>query len=305
MDIPSSQFKALLGALRDVAALIRSKLNDQNLSTEKRLEESDRHRAANAAGIAEQISRLHIKQSEKRWERLWRRKAHCQQVWLTTATWLAFLAAAIYAGIAARQLIVMDQTLKEAATQTRISQGNLGEIQKQTSLLRQELIDTQAARLGFNASFETFNKLLISTWNSGVIAPTDVKMTLEVHREDIKSGKTIGKSLRFRHDFPPVSGGGGAEWRTTLPWAAQHGITQPLKWQPGWPFGETTKISGEITYFNGFENGQPIRICREWLPAYVVTNFGNTPEFVDCQEFKTKIEAVHESARQAGLPVDP
>lgn len=273
MDIPPSQFKALLGAFRDGLALIRSRLDNQNSLAEKRLEESDGHRTADAARIADQISRLHIKQSEKRWEHLWRRKVHRQQVWLIVGTWLAFAAAAIYANIARRQLNVMDQTLREAATQTKISQGNLDEIQKQTKLLRQQLIGTQAARLEFGSSFEPGNELLISISNNGVIAATSVKMALEVHREDIKSGRTIGNSLKFTHDLPPVLGSRGSGWRTALPWAAEHGITQPLKWGPGWPFSETTKISGEITYFNGFEDGQPIRICKEWLPAYVVTKF--------------------------------
>ena len=305
MDIPPSQFKALLGALRDGLALIRSRLDDQNSLAQERLEESDRLRASDAAKIADQISRLHIKQSEKRWERLWRRKAHRQQVWLTVGTFLAFLAAAVYANIARRQLFVMDETVKEAAKQTKISQDNFGEIQKQTTLLRQQLIGTQAARLDFIPSFEPDNKLVISISNSGVLPATNVKMTLEVHREDIKSGRIIGKPLTFTHDFPPVLGSKGAEWRTILSWAAEHGITQPPKWEPGWPFGETTKLSGAITYFNGFEDGPPIRICKEWLPAYVVTNFGNTAEFADCQEFKTKIDAVHESVRQAGLLVNP
>jgi hypothetical protein len=286
-------------------ALIRSTFDDQNSRAEGRLEEANRQQVASLARVSDQISRLQIKGSEKRWDRLWRRKAHRQQLWLTWGTWLAFLAAAVYANIARRQLIIMDRTLKEAATQTRVSQGNLFEIQKQTKLLGQQRIATQAARLDYGASFEPGNKLVISISNSGVIAATNVRMALEVHRQDIKSGRIVGKSLSFTHDFSAVLGGRGTEWTTPLPWAPQHGITQPSKWEPGWPFTETTKISGEIRYSNGFEEGQPIRICREWLPAYVVTNFGNTAEFADCQEIKTKIEIVHESVRQARLPVNP
>jgi hypothetical protein len=252
MDIPPSQFKALFGALRDGLAFICSRLDDQNSFAQERLEESNRHRTADSARIAEQISRLHTKDSEKRWERLWRQKAHRQQVLLTVVTFLAFLAAAIYAAIAARQLSVMDQTLQEATTQTRISQGNLNEIQKQTSLLRQQLIGTQGALIEVGYEFASLdNKLTITVTNRGVVTATAIDLTLEARRETINSGHVLDRPRSFKYEWPYLKGGETRTWYTSLQWGPQHGEVQPDKWTPDWPWNETTRLSGRITYFNG------------------------------------------------------
>jgi hypothetical protein len=63
-----------------------------------------------------------VPENEKTEARKYRKKAHRQQVLLTWGTWLAFIAAAIYAGVAARQSRIMTDTLNQVKLQTKAAQ---------------------------------------------------------------------------------------------------------------------------------------------------------------------------------------
>jgi hypothetical protein len=75
-----------------------------------------------------------------------------------------------------------------------------------------------------------------------------------------------------------------------MAWGPQHGEGQPDKWTPAWPWNETTRLSGRITYFNGFDAASPINICEQWTPGFIVpSNFGDTARFFNCDLFKANI----------------
>ena len=68
------------------------------------------------------LSELLVTENEKTEARKYRQKAHRQQVLLTWGTWLAFIAAAIYAGVAAHQSRIMTDTLNQVKLQTKVAQ---------------------------------------------------------------------------------------------------------------------------------------------------------------------------------------
>jgi hypothetical protein len=72
--------------------------------------------------IQTHLAKLTIRVHERAEAKILRKKEHRQQIWLTWGTWLAFGAAAIYAGIAANQMSIMDSTYREVQKQTVAAQ---------------------------------------------------------------------------------------------------------------------------------------------------------------------------------------
>ena len=119
-------FKALIAMLREELTALR------NVGSEQVNAMRDGEKAASKdQEIERAITAVQTPEVDRTHERTYREKNYTVQVILTVVTGLAFLAAAVYAGIAARQACIMQQTYSE--------------IQKQTTLLRNQLIGTQAA----------------------------------------------------------------------------------------------------------------------------------------------------------------
>jgi len=69
------------------------------------------------------LSELCIPADERAKADAHRKKQHRQQIWLTWGTWLAFIAAGVYAGVATRQLRTMNKTYGEIEKQTKAAQN--------------------------------------------------------------------------------------------------------------------------------------------------------------------------------------
>ncbi len=103
--------KTQLGSIRDAIQEQIGTLRDTSEKTNKALNE-----------IPRGLSELHVSVDERAEAREYRKKAHRQQIFLTWGTWLAFIAAAIYAGVAAHQSKIMTGTLNEVKLQTKAAQ---------------------------------------------------------------------------------------------------------------------------------------------------------------------------------------
>src|SRR5208283_1590112 len=104
-----------------------------------------------------------------RYNRRYQRKYYRVQVWLAVGTWLAFAAAAIYAGIAARQWRTMNDTYGEIRKQTEQITKQATDIHDQATYLHKQLVGTGAAFVHFGVWIDEETGLSISASNSGKV----------------------------------------------------------------------------------------------------------------------------------------
>jgi hypothetical protein len=151
-----SQFKALVEALRTelgaIPKVIREAIRNQNdaASDAKKAAEEKRRgpvRTVIVSGALGTVEELNAENSRKN-------KEYCQQERLIRWTKSAFIAAAIYAGIAAvtlaifwGQLRTMNDTYGQIKAQTAAAQD-------QATLMRQELIGTMGAAMQFEPNID-------------------------------------------------------------------------------------------------------------------------------------------------------
>jgi hypothetical protein len=104
--------KAIIDTLHMDLGAIQKTLQEQKSAI------ADAAETAKKAGeeIPRSITGLHAPADERANADAYQKKAHGQQVWLTWGTWLAFLAASIYAGIAAYQAHLTRESLSNSTS---------------------------------------------------------------------------------------------------------------------------------------------------------------------------------------------
>jgi hypothetical protein len=279
----SKTLKELADSLRTELSAIR-KISSEQISAIR-----DAGNAAEEAqeDIKQAISTLQTPEADRVHARTYRRNNFIVQVILTVGTWLAFIAAAIYAGIAARQATIMNQTY--------------GQIQKQTTLMRQQMVGTQAATLETLLTFVPSGEFTINVINDGLVSAIDVHIHGQAQR--LRDGVRIGESFPLDETLPIVAPKQRQSPSWLLPWHPR--VAYPQVWPAGWPGRETFSFQGEITYQNGF--GDEIRdtFCWKWLPFYFIqfrvggysTGGGNL--LVPCRNFDQRVRATLEAEKQA------
>jgi hypothetical protein len=112
------QFKALVQMLRDELSALRQVGSEQvsAIRDGKKTAHEDRGKIERA------VAAVQTPEGDRAHERTYREKHYHVQVVLTVVTGLAFLAAAVYAGLARRQLKVMQNTYSEIQKQTRAAE---------------------------------------------------------------------------------------------------------------------------------------------------------------------------------------
>ncbi len=114
MSVGPSQFERFIGILRSELASLKDSIQEHIRATRDANEAS----IETQRQIPEQLSLLHVPEKEKSAAKTYRDKAHTQQVILTWVTGGAFLAAAVYAGVAYHQMCIMEKTYGEIKQQT-------------------------------------------------------------------------------------------------------------------------------------------------------------------------------------------
>jgi hypothetical protein len=165
----------------------------------------------------------------------------------------------------------------------------------QTRLLRQQLIGTQAAVLGFISDLGE-NGLELSIQNRGGVSAQGVILDLTIYERDLPGGADISKS---RYRFGPLT-------LASAPTVGRAPFQQLIilpnwtrsAWQDFLNVKRTVRIEGSLTYENGFGSSLKEDICRSYL-GFSLTNAANQqvvfPQFVPCAGFE---EAANSAQRR-------
>lgn len=252
----------LQGLRSDVQELIRT-MRDQESAYRK--QEDNTQRLYN--DLPERVIRAEreIQEYTQRENRTYQKLGLWIQLMLVMGTWLAFIAASIYAGITAYQAQIMS--------------GTLSEVQKQTTTLRQQLVGTQAAVIDiiekptWLPSTKEVTITIKNTNPTGIIGKVNgIQMLLQ--RRTWPGEKPIGKPFVFASNVPEVLLRGGEPWGISrnLPWS----LPSTLSDQSKWPGDEYVTFEGNFVYDNGFGETIPNRFCYLWLPDWHLGVVGNS-----------------------------
>lgn len=228
--------------------------------------------------IPARISELRVSENEKIAAENHRKKAQQQQVILTWMTGGAFVAAAIYAGIAAlqlrtsnRQLVSMDKTYCQ--------------LSRQTALLSSQLKGTEAAVVEVSVGignligdYQTpFNGFQIVIRNNGRVVANNVKANVEITRLSV-GGKMLEKRS-FPYSIPVLDfHPGSSEFVQRVIFEDSETGTRVLTAAQN--LEQTVKVETTYVYDDGFGDtitGAPQ--CKEFL----------YPNWVACQSFPAEL----------------
>jgi|ERR1035437_866492 hypothetical protein len=263
------------------------------------------------------VAELQIPEADKREQRCQHRQSHALQIWLTVGTWLAFIAAAVYASIAAFQWRTMNKTYIEIRKQTAAAECTAGAAQTQASLMMEQLKGTMAAVLRFDVSIDQSNPFRLALYinrlnpaGSGVIAHR-VTTKLVVKILALPSQKQIGGPYTFTE--------GPEDLRPVTPDEERQGEGQILKkyaipgfneqtWNEMRRLEKTMRVDKYFSYENGFGD----TIARTRCQSYLAYEFGvsepiieaNEPhaqrlEWVNCQSFDGMLQEAFKSKADA------
>jgi hypothetical protein len=170
----------------------------------------------------------------------------------------AFVAAAIYACIAARQLTAMNKTYDE--------------IQKQTAFQRQQMVGIQGAvvEVGpvWNATTQVLTISLANANQTGVSGIVS-NFKAKVQRKMWPKEQPIGDPFLIELPNPEITilKGGQFTIDKGLPWP----LPPQLKNQNFWPGKEVVTLEGSYTYDDGFGDLHPYKFCYLWTAPWNLT----------------------------------
>jgi hypothetical protein len=235
--------------LRQIAETLRELTKQSDVIRREIGEKIEQHRTAIRDAAEAQnktwkevpvyLAALRIPDDERAKSDTNRKKAHRQQVLLTWGTWLAFIAAAVYAGIARKQWVAMDKTYCE--------------MHQQTTLLEKQLEATTAAIIThqFMINFPPKQTLLFVVMNNrGKVAGTTIHAHLHLNRVSLPTGSVIGAALPdWEFSIPEIEANPEAP--------PERGIFLNVDREELSSTGipkKAIKLTGEVTYFNGFRD---------------------------------------------------
>lgn len=213
------------------------------------------------------------------------------QLWLTVGTWLAFLAAAIYAGLALRQWKTMEKTY--------------GEMQKQTGLIKQQLEQTQGA-----IAMATVDVIVAQNGavevilnNVGQAKASNLHAEVHITRRALSDGHIIGPTIEKTIDdptLPPFRRMGDV--LSSFP--HRFAIPLSLSVEDLRELGQlrmTIQSEVQLKYFDGFDD-QRGTVCYSYLAPFVKGM--NPPNVlyrsIPCENLTTEIVKVRKQIRESG-----
>ncbi len=189
---------------------------------------------------------------------------------------------------------------REMRKSTENTIATLGEIQKQTTLMRQQLVGTVSAVVVINdfpgiESTQTDNYgFNIGFRNDGHVVASKVDVALLLQREIVDGAKPIGEPWHCEFNLPPILPTKVGEHQCFL-----KGLDK-RSWQPIGKFKQTIAVDGSFSYWNGFEVATNEPICLRYVPSGLKSIFGSEGpgRFVTCDRYPGWIEYL--KARMAG-----
>lgn len=181
---------------------------------------------------------LSVSEEDKRENRAYQRRNLGIQIVLTLGTWAAFGAAAYYAHTAKQQWRTMNQTYEK--------------IQRQTDLMQTEVEGSMAAVItkDFRATWGDRTYLSVIMANRGRLDASSIHGDIQVDKISLPNEKPTGAVLpKWAFDITELDGSPDAQ--------AVRGIyldVSPNDLEASSDMREAIKVTGTITYFNGFRN---------------------------------------------------
>jgi hypothetical protein len=291
---------AVVAALRDAVSAVNSLRDELRDENERRIAES---RVATRKdhipeaidilrNVVDRLDALAVgQQSESKGTKKFQGRSLTVQWWLFGATAAAFIAAAIYAGIAKLQKDTMDQTYVEIA--------------KQTTLTRMQVEGTQAAIVVCNHQFSD-NRLSFNVNNRGNVTANDVTAQIVLTRRGWPDKRMRGQPRIYAIPKQPLS--------RDIPIAqAFSNVFPEQEWAPVSMGDQFIEVDWTCSWENGFgrKNEMSQKECIAYLAPVQVnpnTGLGFGPATMRCDyEFdetmtrflKGRKEATAEKAKQA------
>jgi hypothetical protein len=229
--------------------------------------------------------------------------------WIASLTLLLLCATVFFTF---KQWQTMNRTYTEIQAQTASAQCTAKAAQEQATLMRQQLVGTQAADVNLDSlSLSDTMQLHLTAMNNGHVTAQDVHITVDVSQRKIGDDSPIGPIFHFEPSVSdiPAGRGFGANW--DLPWhLTHHEREQGNYFAPDWPGTRTFVIRVKATFKNGFEDKTIYRsVCKRWLPGYLITSKDAPPTggggmTYDCSDFREQIKLIleQEKAAKKGAP---
>lgn len=208
-------------------------------------------------------------------------REHRTQIWLTVGTWLAFIAAAVYAAIAYKQKVTMDATFNEVA--------------KQTTIQRQHAVGTEAAMVELSIA-PSNTGISIGPVNRRIIAARDVTLKFKAQRLTLPDLRPIEQPIEdelVQKTVPNTDHGGaflGKEFSLPGYTSATFGQLQAMR--------ETIKVEGTFSFNDGFDNVTSSPICVYWLTYQRSQTIAGFNQFVDCKGFEITLGNILKEKKQ-------
>jgi hypothetical protein len=286
--------KALLSEIRAELSSIGQKIKESGTSiTDERIAHNESEQKGNEK-ISHAIHKLtdQKNQSDNTAETNQDRRHRQNRIpqWITAlATCLAFIAAAIYAGIAACQWSTMRETYGEIQKQT-------SQIQKQTDLLHKQVVGTQRAiirlKMGYPSLSGPDGIVMWEFVNTGVVPGKNLSIHGTVSYIDISTEKTDGsgppieKVLPFipHTDNPDIVASGGPGEISWFPHLAFVAGSRKLE-----RFENTelaVLINADISYDDGFDEIEKLpSVCDYFFGYYLPGQKAPETTSAQCDSF--------------------
>ncbi len=248
---------------------------------------------AELAALRGAIQQAPFQQERHHWRNL------IVQLALAVGTWFAFIAAALYAWEAHRQLCVMQSTYSQIQSQTSAAWTAANAAQQEAKLMGQQLEGTMAAVLKVNMEVNIDNATIgLALMNAGHVVAKNVHVKLKAVLRTLPNEETIGGAVPVDYVISEI------------------GLTQDMWQQRQYPIHlskadesairktqETVRLEGGVSYFDGFKE-TTMPVCFGVL-AFEITNrdgrvlqSGNNPQ-VPCDELDISVAAILRQQRKA------
>jgi hypothetical protein len=191
--------KKIVEAVEKESSAVQEALKKQEGAIRDTEKATDKKREEIGGRIVSAIVGLHAPADERTDANRYRKKAHRQQIWLTWGTWLAFLAAGVYAGIAARQLHTMRRTFEETQRQTYMSCLTAQAAQRSAVDAERNMVLSQAVALSSieQATAETQTQRAFIIVEPHIPTPDEmIGTTFAIPFKIVNLGKSTGLEVR-------------------------------------------------------------------------------------------------------------
>lgn len=183
-----------------------------------------------------------------------------------------------------------------ARCQYEATTGQLTQMQNQTTLMRQQLVGTQAAVLKINKSFpiEGFEIELVNTRD---VDAMNAHLKVTMTPVSLPDGVPLGESVVHEDTAQRIEKDNPFYHLWSIPWPVRREM------EDGWPGTRTVKVSGEYSYEDGFGDKMPVeKFCVIWLPQtkVVLTLSDNTVATMrPCESYRDTIRDIQAAQKEA------